>query len=144
MKKATLMLAVLAMTGCMSPQMANEIHQGNLKAKENLVAATKNNSFECQNKSSCDKAFSLTKIYINENSDMRVQQTDETTVTTFGPRKFSGNVGINATRMPGKGESATITIIVVQDKYADDTATLRRVADIYNGFKPFIESKLMD
>jgi hypothetical protein len=161
---------MLVLGGCImaTPEMIKVSHD----AADHYYAAIKNNSLSitCSDKPACDKAFSLTKVYIAEHSDMRIQHSDDTTVSTFAPvvyrphdRAFADNLGLisfGATRAPGSGDSATITLSVycsglegeldvvnnadhhIKSDPAFNRACLNKIAAIYKEFKPYIESRL--
>ena len=97
----------------------------------------------CSTKSVCDKAFSLTKIFIQQNSDMKIQLLDDTLVETFNPVD-GGKVSLGALKIPGAGESAHIQLKVNCKDYeiSDPTYCLRKMRSVYLDFKPFIESAL--
>ena len=97
----------------------------------------------CSTKSVCDKAFSLTKIFIQQNSDMKIQLLDDTLVESFNPVD-AGKVSLGALKIPGTGESAHIELKVNCKDYetADATYCLRKMRSVYIDFKPFVESAL--
>lgn len=128
-----LMIFVVLLTGCVSPQMKEESRQAEAAYKESL----NHTSITCPDKASCDKAYQLTKIYINENSDMKVQQSDDTTISTYNPIDWN-DVGMSATKTPDKGETSVITIAV----NCLTPICFRKAAKINNGFKPYVESRL--
>ena len=148
MKKLIVVAVMLMLAGCTTPQMKEESYQ----AEKHYMESIKNGSVDCVDKAMCDKAFQLTKVYINNNSDMRVQQSDDTTISTFGPI-HEGYVAMSATKTPGKGDSSTITIAVdcrgidrelqpIEFSRSFNPACLRKVSKIYDGFQPYIESRL--
>lgn len=104
-----------------------------------------NATLTCSNRSSCEKAFSLAKIYVQENADMKIQLSDDTMVSTYNPTEY-GYVALRATKIPGAGESSTVQLVAsckgmdVQGYFFAMCA--RRIAPIYRGFKPYIEPKL--
>ena len=58
----------------------------------------------------CEKAFSLAKVYVQTNADMKVQFSDDTTVSTYNPLDY-GYEALQATKTPQAGESASIKLV---------------------------------
>lgn len=98
----------------------------------------------CRNKAACDKAFSLTQIYINQTSDQKIQIANDTIIETFNPTD-AGKMGLKATRIPDKGTSASIklTSACKGETYALDSC-LQKQTKAYDGFRPFIASMLKE
>ena len=98
----------------------------------------------CGDKTACDKAFSLTQIYINQTSDQKIQLATDTIVETYNPTD-EGKIGLAATRVPGKGASASILLKVTckDGSYAIDLCLLKKT-NAYEGFRPFIERMLKE
>lgn len=118
--------------------------------------------YKCSNKAACDKAFSLTKVYISRNSDMKIQQSDDIIVSTYNPS--ASMIGITAEKEPGNGDSAVISINVfcgdigdvqeiepsgnenvveaAENAISKQYACFKRMADVYEGFRPYLESNL--
>ena len=67
--------------------------------------------FRCGDKLQCDKAFSLTQIFIATNSDMKIQLATDTLIETFNPNK-EGSMGAMAMKLPLAGTSAEIRLSV--------------------------------
>lgn len=147
MKIAIILFSLLVLSGCVNQaQIAERSHQNdmmNLKLNSSLA----NTLVSCDTQKMCDKAFSLAKIFIQENADMKIQTSDDTIVSTFGPIKY-GMIAMSATKTPGAGDSAEIKLNVTCKGLSypvfDSISTLckQRVKDINNQFRPYIESKL--
>jgi hypothetical protein len=82
---------------------------------------------------------------------MRVQNSDETVVSTYGPTE-TYLVGLSATKTPQKGDSATIELngacggmfnpnTAGKDDY-NYAYCANKLTKIYAGFVPFIQPKL--
>lgn len=141
--KMTLALLVSVSSGCVSDQYRENLKRDleTLKITLNRLEESKQHStYSCPNKPVCDKAFSLSKIYIQNNSDMKIQFSDDTIVSTYNPTRF-GAIGMSATKTPGRGDSATIQLNVVC-KSIVDIDCLRRSTDAYAGFRNFVESRV--
>lgn len=131
-------------TGCVNQQQAIKRQEEINDLQIRLDAAKSNLLVTCENKTQCEKAFSLTKVYIQQHSNMKVQFSDDTTVSTYNPTKPL-YVGMQATKTPGVGETATIQLTVScngMDSRYFYVDCAKRVTPIYEGFKPYIESKL--
>lgn len=124
-----------------------EQHRKNEEARSlflaQLVEAERKAVFRCRDKSQCDKAFSLTQIYIDSVTDMKLQIATDTILETHNPNE-DGKIGLKAWRIPGRGTSAEIriTIFCHSGKNHADTCS-RRKFDAYRGFIPFIKDKLL-
>lgn len=141
----------LTLAGCVSQQELAQ-RQAQRQAEINhllsrLSEAEQNTTVSCPNKQLCDKTFSLTKIYIQENADMKLQFSDDTTVSTYNPFDYA-KVALRATRIPESGDSSSIKLVASckgMDPNISEymfTLCVNRVVPIYNGFKPFIESRI--
>jgi hypothetical protein len=51
--------------------------------------------------------FSMAKIFVHENSDMKIQFADDTLISTYNPLDLY-QCGMNVKKVPKIGESATI------------------------------------
>jgi len=138
-----LLVAINGLTGCLSQQ---EIAQRNAESSaisERLNASYAFRTVDCKNKMACDKAFNLTKIYIQEHSDMKVQFADDTIISTYGPIEY-GYLGFAATKTPEAGETAKIKLSISCKGFEsfNFTACAKRMAPIYENYKGYIEGKL--
>lgn len=170
MKK--LIFLLIAITGCASPQKATKreeitkqgettkqdeaTRQGEIAkqektfaiAKQNLSSSLRNSKVSCNDKPACEKAFSLTRIYIQNNSNMPFQYSDKFSIHTYTPIKY-GHTGITARRKPERDGKETISIVILcnglyleLDGSSAKPICINKMADIYNGYKPFIEERL--
>lgn len=129
--------------GCVSQQVRDS-NAANLRAateRRNLAAA--NSSYECTTNEACDKAFRLTKIYVQEHSSMKIQFADDTLISTFNPIR-GGDIGISARKVPGKGTTSVIDLTVTCKgaEYDSTGGCQNRQAFIYEGLKAFIDSRM--
>jgi hypothetical protein len=142
MKQAFSLIALFT-GGCLSmlPTQSDELNRANATARRNQAA--ENAFIECNSVAQCDKAFRLTKIYVQQHASMKIQISDDTIVQTYNPTSLF-ETGIAARKIPGKGESSRIEITVVcNDSSFDRGANCpNRQAQIYEGFRPFVSSKL--
>lgn len=108
-----------------------------------LVQAEKSAVVFCPDKATCDKAFSLTQIYLNQTADMKIQVATDTIVETYNPTG-DGKLGLKALRIPGKGTTATITLTATCKDEKGRYAEVCRLGKIraYKDFRPFIEQML--
>ena len=161
-----LIFLLIAIAGCASPQKTTKQEEitkqdeitkhDEIKkqektftiAKQNLSSSLRNSKVTCNDKPTCEKAFSLTKIYIQNNSNMPFQYSDESLIYTYTPIKH-GYIGITARRKPESDGRETVSITIsCNGLYSElDDSSLKpicinKIADIYNGYKPFIEERL--
>ncbi|NMG71812.1 hypothetical protein GO611_16985 [Azoarcus communis SWub3 = DSM 12120] len=73
--------------------------------------AKKHARYRCGTRQACDKSFALTQIFISERADMKIQVATNTIIETYSPTD-ANRIGMKAIRMPGRGESAEITISI--------------------------------
>ena len=94
----------------------------------------------------CEKAFSLAKVYVQMNADMKVQFSDDTTISTYNPLDY-GYVALQATKTPQAGDSASIKLVASckgmysgSDLFFNMCAS--KIAPAYEGFRSYIESRM--
>ena len=116
--------------------------------KDRLRTSKVNGTITCSNKVMCEKAFSLTKDYIQQIGDMKIQFSDDTTISTYNSSSSNPlDVSMSATKTPDFGETEKIKLVAscgYLNKGYDPLFVVcaTKVADIYDGFKVFVESKL--
>ena len=137
--------AAVSIGGCVSQEQLARQRADYAQAQSDLDSARANATISCANKSSCEKAFSLAKIYVQDNADMKIQLSDDTMVSTYNPPQY-GYMALRATKIPEAGDSSTIQL-VASCKGMDDQSYFfsmcaRRIAPVYRGFRPYIEPKL--
>lgn len=137
------LLMTLALSACVTAQQRQSNDANRREAVARLNAAAANASLACPNATTCDKAFRLTKIYVQENSGMKIQLSDDTLIQTYNPISLF-DIGITAKKVPGKGDTSTIELTVIcKDTSFDSGANCpNRQAQIYEGFKAFVESRM--
>lgn len=144
--KQTIIIALgLLLAGCAAQQ--EELRAQNARDKilwDKISQAKRASMVVCADKPSCDKAFALTKIYVQQHADMKVQLSDDTLISTYNPIR-SGTIGINASKAPSTGQGSVIQITVAcrgsEMSYLLNICGPLMVA-IYDGFKPYVESRL--
>jgi hypothetical protein len=122
-----------------------------LHLKQESGQAKLNAVVDCKGEKSCKKAFSLTQVYINQYSDMKLQVVTENVIDTYNPIE-SGQLAINATKVPGNGEGEKISLVVLckqlhpaqlhSSQLYFEKLCLLREADVYRKFRPFVEKSL--
>lgn len=120
-----------------------EESENRLKAMESKLGDLAANAYlDCRTTKQCDKAFALTEVYINKNSDMKIQLATRTTIETYSPTK-DGMVGIKSVKTPRKGDSSRISISVEcqEGTFFRGTCVIK-MTTIYSGFRTFIEQNL--
>lgn len=76
---------------------------------ESLNAAEQKAKIVCNSKISCDKAFSLTQIFINEYSDMKIQIANETIIETYNATSGTA-IAARAVKIPRSGSQSEIKL----------------------------------
>ncbi len=180
MRNIILIAATLAMTACVThaptPVQINTPTPEQIKASsdagERYFEVKRNNTLvaTCWNKRACERMFGLTKVFINQHSDMGIQHSDSYTVATFTPVSDTtvdsilptnlGKVAMSAVRKPGNDDASTIVIAAtcsgleaeldvlnnadthIQSNPAFDHVCLDKLTAIYQGFNPFIASRM--
>ena len=111
-------------------------------SKERLLEARESARFTCKDKLECEKAFSLTQIYISEKSTMKIQTANDTIIETFNPTESTA-IGMKAVKMPLKGNTAQIILTVVcKDVAAYRELCIPRMTQFYSAYPAFINSSL--
>lgn len=106
----------------------------------------RNAIFQCKDRLQCEKAFSLTQIFIATHSDMRIQLANDTLIETYNPNK-NGAMGATALKVPGAGTSAEIQLHVVckEGRTMEFLKACKHSAiEMNNAFGPFIKKRLID
>ena len=65
--------------------------------------------FICRDDIECKKAFSIAQIYVNQNSDMKIQLATDTIVETYNPTE-DHKIGLRIIKLPLSGSSSEISI----------------------------------
>lgn len=138
-----------------------EILRTEKKAQElirrELREAKDNAYYLCQNKKECDKYFSLTQIFISENSTMKIQVATDTVLETFSATTDYG-ISIKAYKIPKKGDTALIKLSVdcriAESTKGETEVEIRKEVEIknsycntktlkiYNDFKKYIPNNI--
>lgn len=150
MRQAMTIIAI-ALSGCASPaQIEMQANEADYY-RERIQQAAPNGIVRCDSTAQCDKAFRLAKLYVSDYSDMKVQISSDTEISTFNPLQ-AGRVSLSARRVPSAGQSETIELRYacrgMEDRgsgYMADGLYIRcaqRVAPILEGFRPYIEAKM--
>jgi hypothetical protein len=141
---AIFMLAVV-LASCASQEEIQRRQRAARDVQDRLASARSNGgTVNCPDKRTCDKAFSWTKVYVQDNSKMRVQMSDDTMVSTLGPTQY-GYVGLRATKIPGAGDSATIELVATCRGIDDSifqTDCTDKLVRVYGGFRTFVETRM--
>lgn len=102
--------------------------------------------FRCGDKLQCDKAFSLTQIFIATNSDMKIQLATDTLIETYNPNK-EGAMGAMAMKLPLEGSAAEIRLLVTcrAEKLKSMVENCKRDSIKMNlAFAQFLREKLLN
>jgi len=109
---STLMCVIILFCSLASASCAKQLKSAEQQELENSiisahVEAKKNSVTPCNSKPECDKMFSMAKIFVYENSDMKIQFADDTIISTYNPIEWH-QCGMNVKKVPGAKDSATI------------------------------------
>ena len=121
---------------------ARKKEEASLRRIAEIQKAKNDAFFECSDKLACDKVFSLTQIYLNQTSDMKIQLATDTIVETYNPEE--GKLGLKAIRIPSRGTSARVLITATckeESSYSIERCYLSQMR-AYQGFRPFVEKML--
>lgn len=136
-------IIALSISGCAGPSPSRYSQPLTEKyTTHNLNAAERAAKVTCPDELTCKKAFELTKSYVHENSNMRVNHSDEMMISTFG--SIGGDkVSLSASMTPDVGTTKVIKLKgYCRNMELYPPACIIRLQPIYEGFKPFVESKL--
>lgn len=116
-----------------------------LQSQRALATAAEKAYFLCKDRVECDKAFSLTQIFIVSNSDMKIQVANDTIIETYNASERM-KVAMKAIKMPRAGSTAVILLsLSCKDEGNEslknwcDTKSLR----IYSEFPQFMQKNLI-
>lgn len=113
------------------------------EAMARYVASVDKRTYVCVTRPECEKAFQLVKSYVMENSDMNIQVLDSSIIVTYRPMKLH-QVGLKAVRTPVEKEIEEIKLTGECTDYRVGSVGYcdHRLASIYEGLVPFIESRI--
>jgi len=80
-----------------------------LRLRLDLERAARDARFHCATRDQCQKAFSLSQVFISENADMKIQIATDTIVETYNATEVA-RVALKAVRIPGEGSSSVIVL----------------------------------
>jgi len=101
-------LAALALTGCMTAQQEAENRASYERLESVLMKAQENSTVDCTGADVCEKMWTLTKNYVQQNSGMAVRISDDSLIDTFAPVQY-GMATFRATREPA-GEKMIVRL----------------------------------
>jgi hypothetical protein len=138
-------LAALALIGCASPAQQAKNEKDFSDAENALSVVQKRATITCTDAAACAKVWRLTKVFVEQNSEMRVRRADDTTVETYLPA-HTGQATFRANYVDS-GAGATITLEgVCRGMYASSQGgqgaaywpCFNRITDVQNHFAPFL------
>lgn len=100
--------------------------------------------YRCRDRLECEKAFSLTQIFIATNTDMKIQMANDTIIETYNPNKVAA-MGATAFKIPKEGTSAEIRLIVsceTKDLEIAEKSCKTRSIEINTNFPRFLKERL--
>jgi hypothetical protein len=121
-----------------------ELERKKQEARLTLIDAAQKSRFLCKFKSECDKAFSLTQIFVSENSDMKIQVATDTIIESYNPTE-SLKTALKAIRIPQRGDAAEI--VLTASCRDEGRVSLKETCDqkllsIYLAYPVFVQSVL--
>ena len=144
--KIIAVLILAALTGCATTAQKDLKFEQDLKAVNRLESSLDGTKVKCGNSQRCAKMFALTKAYVRANSDMKVQTSDENSISTYNPITY-GHIGLQAELVPDKGDTGVIKIdgsckgmLVDPAMYQRDCSN--RLATAFEGFLPYLADKV--
>jgi hypothetical protein len=126
-------------------QRANEARQSAQLLLDLEIAAGRAR-FQCLTRDECQKAFSLSQIFVSENADMKIQVATDTIVETYNATEMA-KIALKAVRIPGEGASSVI-VLSGSCKGAEGTNgsiaehCTRKMLRIYRSFPEFMRRSL--
>lgn len=119
--------------------------ESRLQALHSLEAAANKARFMCRDRLECEKAFSLTQIFIVSNSDMKIQVANDTIIETYNATEGM-KVAMKAIKMPRAGNTAEILLSLScrdegQASYKDWCNSKSIL--VYSEFPQFMEKNLI-
>lgn len=119
--------------------------ESRLRTQRALEVASDQARFMCKDRIDCDKAFSLTQIYIVSNSDMKIQVANDTIIETYNATEGM-NISMKAIKMPRAGSTAEIMLSVnCRDEGKEPYKDLcnSKSLSIYSGYPQFVQKNLI-
>lgn len=108
-------------------------------AKASLEWAKRSSSVKCESETKCKRAFLAAKNYVIDNSDMRIQTSDEHYIATYRPSYTNGGmIGMSARLVPVSGGGYEIR--PNGECSIDIPECLETLTARIKGFKPYVES----
>lgn len=143
---AIIMFFIFFVYGCSSPpvQIHNTPTQNHSNnnipiMKQRMINARDSANVVCDDYYKCKRAFMAAKNYVIDNSDMRVQVSDEYYISTYRPTTYNrGMIGLSARMVPYSNDSYRISID--GECAIEINECLNKLTVIFNGFKPSLES----
>lgn len=119
--------------------------ESRLQTRRSLEVAAGKARLICKDRLECDKAFSLTQIFIVSNSDMKIQVANDTIIETYNATEGM-KVAMKAIKMPRAGSTAEILLSINcrdegKESFKDlcDLKSLR----VYSEFPQFVQTNLI-
>ena len=141
----SLIAGTLLLAGCVAQQQAAHARGAEAQVLEKQLAKAGHDAvFICKNKTVCDKAFALTKVYVQQSADMKIQVVDSTTVQTYTSNE-PGRISLGAVRLPSADDSEIVRL-TAGCKGLNDAGGFELCANqmtaIFEGFTPFVGDRM--
>jgi hypothetical protein len=140
--------SLLALAGCASADKEAQKQRDFTHGENVLDTAQRNATVQCRDQAQCDKAWALTKNYVQQHSDTSLIDANDVAIDTDLPTR-DGRVAYSATRVR-KGNGATITLYAqCRGMYGPEKAIgsayddcLEKIGPTQNRFAEFLDQHL--
>jgi hypothetical protein len=139
-------LCALVLAGCSSAEKEQREAQAYTRNESGLATAQHNATVTCGDPAQCDTAWSLTKRYIEQQSDTSVTRADAVAIETDVP-SGAGKVAFSATRI-ANGTGATLTLFAqCRGMYGPENAKgsdyddcVKKILKTQNGYVTYLRT----
>lgn len=108
--------------------------------------AVANATYRCKDRLECEKAFSLTQVFIATSTDMKIQMANDTIIETYNPNKLA-SMGATAFKIPKEGTSAEIRLVAscrAEESKLAERACKRKSIVLSSDFPRFLRERLVN
>ena len=140
--------SLLALAGCASADKEAQKQRDFAHGEDTLDTAQRHATVQCRDQAQCDKAWTLTKAYVQQHSDTSLTSANGVAIDTDLPTR-DGRVAYSATRVQ-KGDGATITLLAqCRGMYGPEKAMgsayfdcVEKIGPTQNGFADYLDQHL--
>jgi hypothetical protein len=140
--------SLLALASCASGDKEAQKQRDFTHGEDVLDTAQRNATVQCRDQAQCDKAWALTKDYVQQHSDTSLTSANDVAIDTDLPTR-NGRVAYSATRVQ-RGNGATITLLAqCRGMYGPEKAMgsayddcVEKIGPTQNKFAEFLDQHL--